>query len=298
MNVSQYFNAKKIGTGIVLNYAIFPIIYSVSRKVNPNYLGSLIRIRRDSDGLEQDIGDIGGELNLTAISDFCIGTIGRIQKIYNQGTLGASYDVTYYTGTRSIIYQAGAIETVNGKPAMLGQANNGYRTELLLPIEDSLMIQPHIFSAVLQTQPTAVSQAVFGEVGNGTGNQRKGLILDTTTVRGLIDNINTTFGGSQTHTLLIQAVTSQQRQYSFLKYDTTVESNNSKSYWNGVQQTQRQSTVTWVGNTGFRYQLMRTAFAFLGRFQEVSLSLIPGLDNDDTLLRLLEAEQNAYYTVY
>jgi hypothetical protein len=288
--------SKKVGDAGV-DYSTFEIIYSIARRVNTSYVGSLIRIRRDSDNTETDIGTVGTDLDTASIASFCSGTTGRIQKVYNQGSAGATFDVTFYTGTRAIIYQSGAVELVNGKSSILGQTNNGYRTSLLA-IANSKMNTYKIHSAVLQTQSGLSNGLIAGELGTAAGNNRRGQFSDTTTNRNLIDNVVDSVPASTAHLLPVQATQSQHRQYSFINFDPTFNANNSISYWNGVLQQQRNYILGWGSNTNFYFHLMRySIFPFVGRFQEFVLKTTDGSD-DLTLLNAVEAEQNAYYGIY
>jgi hypothetical protein len=58
--------------------------YSLAKRIN-TYLGSCLRIIRDSDSAEQDIGfDSNGVIDVFAIVSFCTGTIGRVKIFYDQ----------------------------------------------------------------------------------------------------------------------------------------------------------------------------------------------------------------------
>lgn len=287
------------GGGAGLDYSTYALLFSISRRINTAYTGALFRVVRDSDSAELDIGyDSFNDMDASALAAFCSGTTGRIQTLYNQGTAGSTFDATYYTGTRSIIYQSGAVETVNGKPAILGQTGNGYRTGLL-PIASTIFDQYKILSGVVETANLSNYGLVAGENGTSSGNNRKGLICDTSTSRGLIENVVTSAPISTAHRLLVQATLSQQRQLSFINFDSSLSVVPSISYWNGVLQQQRNFGIGYGDNTDFYFYMMRYSnFTFLGRFQEFALKTFDGLSDDETELRALEAEQNAYYSIY
>jgi hypothetical protein len=284
-----------------VDYSTFGVIYSIARQVNPDYTGSLIRIRRDSDSTEQDIGIVDGELDLATISSFCSETIGRIQTVYNQGTKGSGWDQIYLSGTRSIIYQSGAVETVNGKPAILGQTSNAYRAGGAdKPIADSIMIKDKIISAVFETPTGTAFSAVFGEVALGVaGNNRKVVQMGTQTSRIIYGSLVTDFYNNGI-AVLLQATQNQQRQYSYFEVDGRAALEGAYGYYNGVFQNKNTGRNFWnPDSTTVRVGLMTAQFVFLGRFQEVLYKETDGsVSGTDDLLDLVIAEQNDFYGIY
>ena len=93
--------------------------YSV-RKLDKDYTGNCMRVRRDSDEATQDIGfDSNGDLDTAAIATFCSGTFGYVSRWYDQS--GNGNDATQSTGSaQPMIYDrvAAAVVTDNGKPAL------------------------------------------------------------------------------------------------------------------------------------------------------------------------------------
>ena len=91
--------------------------WSVARKLRTAYSGSLIRVRRDSDNAEQDIGfDSNGNLDESALTTFVGAGSGYITTAYDQS--GNGNDWTQATSTlQPRIVDTGTIEKVNGKPA-------------------------------------------------------------------------------------------------------------------------------------------------------------------------------------
>ena len=90
--------------------------YSV-RKLDKDYTGNCMRIRRDSDDAETDIGfDGNGDLSTTAIATHCASANGYIVTLYDQS--GNSYNATQSTASaQPQIYNGSAVITENGKPA-------------------------------------------------------------------------------------------------------------------------------------------------------------------------------------
>lgn len=89
------------------------------RKLSNDYTGDAIRIRRDGDNAETDIGFSGGELDTSAISSHCGSNDGFVVTWYDQAS---GYDATQSTSSKQPkIYDgtSGVItESTSGKPAM------------------------------------------------------------------------------------------------------------------------------------------------------------------------------------
>lgn len=86
--------------------------YSVARKLQAAYTGSLIRIRRASDNVEQDFGALSsGGLDTASIATFLSATTGAIATIYDQS--GNARNVTQATAGNQPAYVASA---QNGRP--------------------------------------------------------------------------------------------------------------------------------------------------------------------------------------
>lgn len=89
------------------------------RRLNSAYTGPLIRIKRLSDGTESDINASGEDLDEAAINSFCSGTTCYVAKAYDQSGNGFDAIGKGYSAMSDlpIIYESGAIVTLNGKPA-------------------------------------------------------------------------------------------------------------------------------------------------------------------------------------
>jgi len=91
--------------------------YSV-RKLDKDYSGSCMRIRRDSDDSETDIGfDSSGDMDTSAIATHCGSANGFVVTWYDQS--GNTNNATQSTGgSQPQIYNGSAVITENGKPAI------------------------------------------------------------------------------------------------------------------------------------------------------------------------------------
>lgn len=97
--------------------------YSV-RRLYSGYTGAAMRVRRDSDNTEQDIGfDPNGDLDTAAIASFVgTGNNGYIRYWYDQATAGGTgsgIDASQPTaGSQPQIYNGTSVIDLNGKPML------------------------------------------------------------------------------------------------------------------------------------------------------------------------------------
>lgn len=118
------------GMGFIVNSYIFTSsgsyivdIYSPKVALGLRKLSSTatkcIRIRRSSDGLEQDIGFSGDDLDTSSMLSFIGGGGANCVKVYNQGTGGSTYDASNSTvSTQGVIATTGTIEQDTSKPCI------------------------------------------------------------------------------------------------------------------------------------------------------------------------------------
>ena len=112
------------------------IAYSL-RKLDSNYTGNAIRVRRSSDNSEQDIGFINNELDTASLLAFVSSGNGFVTTWYDQS--GNTNNATHSTAiNQPSIVISGVINTLNNKPSIkfngsvklnittnnFGQANN------------------------------------------------------------------------------------------------------------------------------------------------------------------------------
>lgn len=106
------------------------VAYSVARRLNTSYTGSLFRVKRSSDSTEQDIG-YGGDnwWDDSALSSFVGANNGDVVKIYDQS--GGGYNLNYITvGMRCVA--SGTNITLAGKLAVKqvgGVGSAGYYSD-------------------------------------------------------------------------------------------------------------------------------------------------------------------------
>ena len=96
--------------------------YSV-RRLNGLYTGAAIQVERSSDNTTQDIGfTVDGDLDESALTTFCTGTVCKVRTWYDQsqsGGTGSGNDAVQTThANQPIIYTGGAIVKENGRAAL------------------------------------------------------------------------------------------------------------------------------------------------------------------------------------
>lgn len=96
-------------------------LLSIYRRLKNGYAGYFIKIRRSSDNTSQSFGSVSGDyLDEAGIATFCSGTSGYIEQVYDQTGNGRHRIQTDWS-RQPLIFTAGAVVKVNGKPAALFQ---------------------------------------------------------------------------------------------------------------------------------------------------------------------------------
>ena len=107
-------------TGLLDTYTGAAAAYSL-RRLAGTYTGAAIRVRRDSDDAEQDIGfDSNGDLDTTALATFCSGTDGFVKVWYDQAGSNDAEQTT--TGSQPKIYDSSTGVVINAnslRPSLL-----------------------------------------------------------------------------------------------------------------------------------------------------------------------------------
>jgi len=92
------------------------IAYSL-RKLDSNYTGNAIRVRRSSDNSEQDIGFTNNELDTTSLLSFVGSNDGYVTTWYDQS--GNTNNATHNNAfNQPLIVSSGVVNTINSKPSI------------------------------------------------------------------------------------------------------------------------------------------------------------------------------------
>lgn len=117
----MYLRATAAGGGpvnlLLDDYPGAAVAYSV-HKLDKDYAGSCLRVRRDSDSAEQDIGFSGSDLDEASLISFCSGANCFVKTWYDQS--GNSRDLTQSTTSKQpkIYDSSTGIEYVNSLPGI------------------------------------------------------------------------------------------------------------------------------------------------------------------------------------
>ncbi len=120
--------------------------WSVARRLLASYEGPLIRVRRDSDNAEQDIGyNFSGELDTATITTFIGSNSAYVAKVYAQSG-GINWE-NAIAATQPMIANAGALITNELKPALLFDKTRNTK----MALASSMNVQTFIVTAKLNS---------------------------------------------------------------------------------------------------------------------------------------------------
>jgi len=107
------------GGGFLLDdYPSSTSVYGYSlRKLTNDYSGSAIRVRRDNDNAESDIGFSSNELDTDALTTFVGSNNGYVTTWYDQGGLGNNI-VNATASIQPLIVSSGTVRTTDSKPSI------------------------------------------------------------------------------------------------------------------------------------------------------------------------------------
>lgn len=113
---------------VVLLLDTYPAIAAYStRKLRTAYSGSALRVRRESDNVEQDIGFVSNQLDTASLTSFLGSASGAVVKWYNQGTGGTANDMVQASaGAQPKIALTGVVYTggTTNKPTIYFNGGN------------------------------------------------------------------------------------------------------------------------------------------------------------------------------
>lgn len=193
-NVLSKINGVEVSPATLLldTYTGAAAAYSV-RKLDKDYTGNCMKVRRVSDSAEADIGfDSNGELDTAAIATHCGGSNGFVSVLYDQS--GNSNNATQSTASQQPqIYNGSAVLTENGKSAIQFQAAGGSNTiHLELTTQQSINTMFSVATAGSNTNYNYITWYNSGVDGflHGAGSSRNLGLYDGGT-RVLSGNDNT-----------------------------------------------------------------------------------------------------------
>ena len=132
-------------SGLLATYTGAAAAYSVRQLSDKAVI--CMRIRRDSDDEETNIGfDANGDLDTTAISDFCQTANGYVTRWWDQSTNGVHADQAT-DASQPQIYNGTAVITENGKPALNFDGLNDVLISPTITVTDGELLQSAVFVA-------------------------------------------------------------------------------------------------------------------------------------------------------
>lgn len=258
------------------------------RRLRTLYTGSAIRVSRDFDSAQTDIGfNPDGSLNTTALSAFVLGSNGRIVTWYDQSGNGRN---AFGNLTNSpFIVLNGTIYTLNGKPSIFWL--NAQNQRLLTSTFSAAIPQP--ISSYSVTQLVGLSgqnASIIYDSNDTTGNN--GFILGH---GGVTEPppLNLALFISTPLNVVIEPSNNNTELVSVL-YNTT----NTNVYVNAVQKVTNQNTGSnsLVGLTigNIRYSIYYNIYDFSGYISE--LVFYPSLQTGNNTG--IQNNINSFYTIY
>ena len=277
MNLNHFYHyyKSKSGssfTGLLDTYTGAAAAYSV-RKLSSTYTGSALRVRRVSDGTEQDIGfNSDNELDTDALTAFVNGGAGFVSKWYDQSG-GTTYDLSVAaSGQPRIATAAGVVTTENGKPCLTFNGTSHYLT--LGGTGDAGMLGDISLFSVNKNLGTSTSVVIStGLTGSSAASLMQWSLTGNTSNRYL----GTTSDGT---TRINEDVTASNYGSQVLVSMINDESGNLKLFADGVGST-GQTAVAPMNDANYALEVgrdpFRSSFYFTGTQQE--LILYPSLPN-------------------
>jgi hypothetical protein len=151
-------------SGLLDNYSGAAAAYSL-RKLDKNYTGSAIRVRRSNDNSEQDIGfTSSGDLDTASLKTFTGANSGFVVTWYNQADSAGVFGIRNATQTTAAnqprIVNAGTVERLNNKVVLKFISVSSLRINYF-DINQSW----YVFSAV-KPSTVSIQQELLGQVAS------------------------------------------------------------------------------------------------------------------------------------
>lgn len=133
-----------------------------TRQLLTAYAGNALQVTRASDSTTSNIGFTANVLNTTALGTFCSATTCSVSIWYDQ--CGGGFNLTpAAAGNRPIIFQSGATQAINTKPAVLFvSANSHYLQNASLVVNPTnTLYQNAILSITSTTTKKGISSSLL-----------------------------------------------------------------------------------------------------------------------------------------
>ena len=275
---------------LVDDYSI-PVAYSV-RKISSTATNCL-RVRRDSDNAEQDIGFSGNNLDTSSLSTFVGANSGYVTKWYNQGTSGSGADLVQATaGNQPRIVNAGTNDTDNGVICIYSSGDWMQSTNHDLGITTRS-------SFVVTSMINNLQNYGIYSVHTGTGNDFDRTDSYTYAQYNSTLNYDHSIAGSSSTDYRQQQGTGVNTAIPQRIVTEIVASGTGTFYLDGTSTSTDSSFTAFTGSTnqlllGARYVSGAVTLAGNNRFQEMLF-----FQSDESANRTdIESDINTYYSIY
>jgi hypothetical protein len=243
------------------------------RQLSSAYSGDSIRVRRESDNTEQNIGFVNNQLDTTSLASFCSSTNGFVTTWYDQSGNGINQTQTTATSQPRIVNN-GVIDTYLSKPAIFFDGSNDFM------INSNVSLASDFSVFVVQDTPNGDGYAILGEqtsnsrfsgISTGANPDILGVSLSTSTSIMNLQNLDT-FDG------IIQYIR---------------ESSNITVNYNGVDASNNPQSNN--GSMNFNQIMKRSSFRYSSN---TITELIVYLSNKSTDASNIRQNINTYYGIY
>lgn len=276
--ITGYSNIISVTTlGLLLDlYPSAAAAYSL-RKLRSAYTGSAIRVRRSSDNAEQDIGFSSGNLDTTALTNFCGSGNGFVTTWYDQSGNSRNVIQTNAANQPQIV-SSGSILNINSKPSIKFQDSS----DLLQCSSASGTSNLNTMAVVSKFNKTN-SFGVIMSIGETSGPSFCLLSWGATPYqRGVYSTVQQSFDGIYTQNQEI--------------WGSTTALLNAKLWVNGASQTITNSTGVYTAN--LNSILIGNDSSGSTAFPNIQECIYWATTQSDTDLVAINTNQNSYYNVY
>ena len=213
-----------------------------TRRLNGNYSGACMTIRRASDGTTQTIGFVGEEIDESAITTFCTGSTCTVQVWHDQsqtGGTGSGNDAEQTTpANQPTIYTGGAIVKDGGRVAFTSTSSTSFSFTQITDINS-------VFSVLRPTDFTGDSTSfILGDGSNynyHSGDYRNlGGWLNTQYSAGVVRNGDNYLNGASVD---LTTLTRSAGQYVLSMIHTA-----NTAVASQISQDRTMGNRSWVGN--------------------------------------------------
>ena len=228
-----------------------------TRRLNGNYSGDCMTIRRASDGTTQSIGFVDEEIDESAIETFCTGTTCTVQVWRDQSGNGNDAEQTT-TGNQPTIYTGGQLVKDGGRLAVDFDGSNDALIGTTIPFSGTT----HRSSFTVVNADSAASSDIIYGIGEG-GAINAGKLWQLT---------------SETAMRVVGSATFSNSAQTLQSLGTTIFNGTTVSdvdfYLNGTQTPQATSTGTTINTAATSWGIGQTpdyTNNYDGKMQEIIL---------------------------